>query len=195
MKSLGLIAALSCAATASAELVTLCDISSGSASDINWISNGNAVVPFAIESSGMTWRGGGHATDGVVRAWDSEANAPAIGAVTFTADEGWLFERLHFDVSGFKEYERQADVRIFLDGELFRDYTWNFNGNDTLIHWGMDLASPVSTISIELEYYDGVQYAAGLDNIELGSFSTVPAPGVLALLGIAGVAGNRRRRG
>lgn len=195
MKSLGLIAALSCAATASAELVTVCDISSGSASSIDWISDGNVLVPFSIDSSGMTFRGSGHATTGVVRAWDSEANAPGIGSVTFTADEGWLFDRLHFDVSGFQQYDRQADIRIFLDGELFRDYTWNFNGNDTLIHWGMDLASPVSTISIELEYYGGVQYAAGLDNIELGSFSTVPAPGALALLGLAGVSGTRRRRG
>ncbi|MFM1831715.1 MAG: hypothetical protein RLZZ461_31 [Planctomycetota bacterium] len=176
---------------------TLLDIPSGSGSEINWSSleTGLNGVPFSVEHSGMTWRGGGHATEGVVRAWDSDANAPATGLVTFRADEGWAFDSIHFDVSGFKQYQRQARVQVWFDGDLFRDYLWNFNGNSTLIHFGTGLETPVSEITIGLTYFDGVQYAAGLDNIEIGSFSTVPAPGAMALLGLAGVVGNRRRRG
>lgn len=198
-KSGGVIAtAVVVAASASAEMMLL-DIPTGTPGtpDFAWSTSGNGLTEsFLIESESLVWRGGGHATDGVVRAWDYESDAPATGVVTFTAAEGWLFDRLEFDVSGFKEYERQASVQIYLEGELFRDFLWNFDGNSTLIHWGASFESQLGIdnpdqISIAISYFDGVQYAAGLDNIKI---STVPAPGALALLGVAGIVGGRRRR-
>lgn len=187
-------------ASATADLKLL-DIPSGTPGtpDFVWSSSGGSGFsqqPFTIESESLVWRGAGHATEGVVRAWDYEEDTAATGLVTFTAVEGYSFERLHFDVSGFMQYERQAAIQIYLDGELFRDYVWNFNGNSTLTHWGATFEDQLgvpnpSEISISLTYFDGVQYAAGLDNIEL---TAVPGPGALALLGVAGVVGRRRRR-
>ncbi len=185
--------------SANADLKML-DIPTGSPGTpwFEWSSGGGDgngfLEPFMIESESLVWRGGGHATDGVVRAWDYENQVAATGMVTFTANPGFSFERLHFDVSGFREYERQASVQIILDGEIFRDYVWDFNGNSTLIHWGATFESQLGVpnptqISIAISYFDGVQYAAGLDNIEI---TAIPAPGAVALLGVAGL-GRRRR--
>ena len=197
-KAGGAAAAVIVAASASADMMLL-DIPTGTPGtpDFVWSTGGDGITEsFLIESESLVWRGGGHATDGVVRAWDYENDAPATGVVTFTALEGWVFERLEFDISGFKEYEREASVQIYLEGELFRDFLWNFDGNSTLIHWGASFESQLGVdnpnqISIAISYFDGVQYAAGLDNIRI---STVPAPGALALLGLAGIVGGRRRR-
>ncbi|MCP4068465.1 MAG: PEP-CTERM sorting domain-containing protein [Phycisphaeraceae bacterium] len=49
-----------------------------------------------------------------------------------------------------------------------------------------------SEIQIEVENI-GVWASVGLDNIAISTM-TVPAPGALALLGVAGIVGGRRRR-
>ena len=60
------------------------------------------------------------------------------------------------------------------------------------IDFGVDVEAG-SSFEIVFDNYYRPAYV-GLDNVAF-NIVNVPAPGALALLGIAGVAGNRRRRG
>ena len=185
-------AGLAVASAATAETRHLLDIPSGSGTDISWSSAaGVDSMPFEIASEHMNFRFGGFATEGVVRAWDYENDENAKGKVFFEAAEGVEFTSFAFDLSGFKEYDSVARLKIKLNGETWKDKTWSFDGNSTLIQKAWVLGEGITSIEIVLQNLEGGAFH-GLDNMNIG---TVPAPGVLALLGIAGVAGNRRRRG
>lgn len=179
------------AAAASAETSTLLDIPSGSGSDIQWSSSaGLEGIPFTIESENVSFRGGNHATYGVVRAWDVENDSDATAKIDLTAAEGFAFTSISFDLSGFKTYASTARFKIYTDSGLWIDKTWSFNGNSTLIHKDWVLPEESSSIRIRLINLSGTPYN-GLDNIGLG---TVPAPGALGLLGVSGLVGRGRRR-
>ena len=181
--------------TAHADLHTL-DIASGSGTQIDWMSveAGLGGVPFSVASSNLNFKEHGFATQGVVRAWDFEASQNAMGVLTLTAAEGHAFDSFGFDLSGKWQDFSHAQIGIYLDGELWRFGSWHLNGNSTLVEKFWAIEGGATEIRLELSNLTN-NAAAGLDNIEIGSFSTVPAPGALALLGLAGVAGTRRRRG
>lgn len=185
---------LGVAASASAETVSVLDIPSGNGSDIQWSSqDGFNSDPFEIVHEHVVWRGGNHATYGVVRAWDDVNDVNTWGKIDLYADEGVSFTSLGFDISGFKEYESTARMKIYVGDDKIFDQTWDFFGNSTLVH--EDLAWNIgdhdsSRIRIRLFNVSGDPYN-GLDNLNIG---TVPAPGALALLGIAAGMKSRRRR-
>ncbi len=194
MRLLNLLAAtagVSLAAAATAETNFMLDIPSGSGTNIDWSSSaGIEAMPFSLESEHMNFRLGGFATEGVVRAWDFDNDVNVRGKIFLTAAEGYVFTSISFDLSGFKEYESEARFKVKLNGELWKDKIWSFDGNQDLIHRDWDLDGPVTSIEIVLENLNDAAFT-GLDNINLG---TVPAPGAVALLGLAGVVGSRRRR-
>lgn len=180
--------------SASAETVSLLDIPSGNGSDIQWASqNGFDAIPFEITHENFVFRGGNHATYGVVRAWDDVNNVNDWGKIDLHAGVGFTFNSLDFDISGFKDYDSAARMKVYLGDEKIFDETWDFSGNSTLIHedlvWDID-AYDTSLIKIRLFNVSGDPYN-GLDNLNIG---TVPAPGALALLGLAAGMTSRRRR-
>lgn len=183
-------AAAAIAATSTAEVSTLLDIPSGSGTDIDWMSSDGLAPPFAISSEYMNFRLGGFATEGAVRAWDFENDENVRGKIFFTADEGFEFTAFSFDLSGFKEYDSEARFKLKLNGELWKDKTWSFEGNETLIHKDWILPEGVTSLEIVLENLEGNAWH-GLDNMEI---TTVPAPGALALAGLAGLVAAGRRR-
>jgi hypothetical protein len=181
------------AASASAETSRfLLDIPSGTGTNIDWSSTaGLEAMPFSIDSEFMNFRLGGFATEGAVRAWDFDSDTNTRGKIFLTATEGYSFTSISFDLSGFKTYESEARFKVKLNGELWKDKTWSFSGNTDLIHKDWEFDAPVTSIEIVLQNLNDDAFT-GLDNINIG---TVPAPGAVALLGLAGLVGNRRRRG
>lgn len=192
MRVVPLAVAALCAGTASAEVSsTMLDIPSGSGSDIQWSSSAALeAIPFSIDAENVAFRGGNHATFGVVRAWDVENNSDATAKIDLTANDGFMFTSISFDLSGFKTYASSARFKIYTDSGLWIDKTWSFDGNSTLIHKEWFLPEESSTLRIRLINLSGTPYN-GLDNIGIG---TVPAPGALALLGVSGLLGGGRRR-
>lgn len=185
-------AALAAASTATAEVSHLLDIPTGSGTNIEWSSSaGLEAMPFSIESENMNFRLGGFATEGVVRAWDFDTDTNVRGKIFLTAAEGVEFTSIAFDLSGFKEYASEARFKVKLNGELWKDKIWSFDGNTDLIQKDWSLGEGVTSIEIVLQNLNDNAFT-GLDNINIG---TVPAPGAIALLGVAGVVGTRRRRG
>ncbi len=170
---------------------TMLDIPSGYQNDITWRGAGLNGIPFVIASENFAFKQNDFATQGVVRAWDYEENANAKAKLWLTAAEGFSLTSLSFDISGFKDFESTARLKVYVDGVLFKDKAWSFDGNSTLMHRVWDFGIEASEVRITLENLNGSPYT-GLDNINIG---TVPAPGAVALLGLAGIAGIRRRRG
>ena len=170
------------------------DLPSGNQHDFEWSSQvGLDELPFSLQSEGMSWRANHFATYGALKVWDHENNSNTLGQITVTAAEGVALTSLAFDISGLKEFSSTVEFQVYLDGELFHDHVWNFNGNSTLRHRDWDFGTNVSEVMITMtNLQDGGMAYTGLDNIELGSMN-IPAPGALALLGLAGLAGGRRR--
>lgn len=186
-------AALAAASTASAEVSHLLDIPTGNGTNIEWSSAaGLEAMPFTIDSEYMNFRQGGFATEGVVRAWDTVNDESVRGKIYLTAAEGVEFTSIAFDLSGFKDYSTSVRFKLRVNDELWKDKTWSFDGNTDLLQKDWALDEGVTSLTIVLENLEGHAFAGGLDNINIG---TVPAPGAIALLGLAGVVGNRRRRG
>ena len=156
---------------------------------------------FDIASSNFNFYGSDYGTDGVVYAWNKDAvdednpwGSNETGSVEFSAIDpsAMLFSSLEFQISGYLSYQSNSAVRVFADGALIFSEEFSLAGNSQVetISLAIDLAS---TLRIELDNTDDWAWT-GLDNIEING-ANVPAPGALALLGIAGVAGSRRRRG
>lgn len=180
------------AAFASAEL-TLLDIPSGSGESIDWSSSqGLAEMPFSITSQDMSFKQLNFATLGNIRAWDSELGVDKRGKVWFTAAEDVALTSLSFDISGLSDYDATAWVKIYLDGQLYEDYTWDFEGNSTAFRMNFEFDEPVNEVRLTMKNLTGYAHT-GIDNIELGAIN-IPAPGAVALLGLAGLVGGRRRR-
>lgn len=184
------VAVVGLGSSAASANMTLLDIPSGSGESIDWSSQaGLSDMPFSIASQDMSFKLLNFATLGNIRAWDSDEDVDRRGKVWFTANESTSLTSLSFDISGLSDYDATAWVKIYLDGQLYQDYTWNFSGNDTLIHVDLEFEAPVSEIRLTMKNMTGRAHT-GIDNIEVG---TVPAPGALALLGLAGLTGRRRR--
>ena len=187
------VASLAGACVSSAVLAdtVMFDIPSGYHNDVDWTSYQNAKQDsILVDSEHIAFKENGFAFEGAVRAWDHASGSNEKGKIFFDAAEGWLMTGLAFDISGFKEFESTVRLKVVIDGTVFKDKTWSFSGNDDFMSKDWDFGSGVSNVKVVIENLNGSPYI-GLDNI---AFSTVPAPGALALLGVAGIAGGRRRR-
>ncbi len=167
------------------------DIPSGYQHDIIWSSSAGLANGIDVRSDNMAFKRNGFASEGVVRAYDYNTNTNQKGKVWFDAAEGVSLTSMTLDISGFLDRDSTARLKVYLDGELFKDKTWSFTGMDSAMTRIWDFGREVSSVRLTLENLNGSPYT-GLDNI---AFTTVPAPGALALLGLAGLVGSRRRRG
>lgn len=171
------------AATATAETVTL-DFASGE----DWAGFDNR---YDISTENLHWWSDGYATQGVLFAWDhaSENPGPAIGSLEILASAGLEVGGVSFGLSGYREVAASARYEFLVDGVSIASGDLNFAGDTSLFEIDVD---PVmgSSFKIVLDNYDGPSYV-GLDNV---AFNLVPAPGALALLGVAGIVSGRRRR-
>ena len=134
-------------------------------------------------------------------AWISGAGGEGdiYGGIGYNEYYGGYFDQ---DGNGGLDYD---NIEVMNDGEtgvLVLDL--NTSGDVTFDIWGydsygdgwhnynMDASLTVTNLTTGEVYVDG-WYNDGSGNNLAGSF-TIPAPGALALLGLAGVAGRRRRR-
>ena len=194
MKFLSVAVASLAGATVSATVLAdtvMFDIPSGYHNDVQWSSYQNAKQEtILVDSEYIAFKENGFAFEGAVRAWDHASGANEKGKIYFDAMEGWHMSGIAFDVSGFKEFESSVRLKVVIDGNVFKDKTWSFSGNEDSRSKSWDFGSEVSNVKIVIENLNGSPYT-GFDNI---AFSAVPAPGALALLGVAGIVGGRRRR-
>lgn len=175
--------------TVSAETVVL-DFADGNASGLAGDDR------FEVHTWGLNWFESGFGTDGALYAWNE--NGQSVGVLDVIAAEGYTVSGLTFDLSGYGDVDAAARFGYYVDqGDGWdwveiplEDRDFSFEGNSSLF-------------TISLPELDGNGFKIVLDNyltptgvaMDNVSFNIVPAPGALALLGLAGVAGNRRRRG
>jgi MYXO-CTERM domain-containing protein len=195
MKSLiTAVVALGISASAIAEVTTL-DIPSGYQHDITWMSGereGLSPINFDISSEDIAFSEDNWATPGNVYAWDWDTYTSQTGVITFTAEEGHLIAFGGLDLSGWGDYaESAAWIRVRVGGENVLEQDFYFDGNQGSERLNLE-PNYASEIQIEIENI-GVWASVGLDNITVSSVA-VPAPGAIALLGLAGIVGGRRRR-
>ena len=133
-------------------------------------------------------------------AWITGAGGEADlqGGIGYNAYYGGYFDQ---DGSGTLDYDNVEVMNDGATGVVVLDL--NTSGDTTYDIWGydsygdgwhnynMDASLTVTNLTTGEVYVDG-WHNDGSSNLA-GSF-TIPAPGALALLGLAGVAGRRRRR-
>ena len=178
--------------TAMADVVLL-DIPSGDGTSIVWSSQAGAAESFFdIESQNFNFYETGYGTPGIVYAWDSVAGVNATGMVELSSidPEAEAFSNLQFQISGYLDRLSESLVRVFADEEEIYSEAFSLDGSFDIRTIQLDVAY-ASHLRIELDNTSAWAWT-GLDNIEISSMS-VPAPGALALLGLAGIAGRRRR--
>ena len=182
MLALGVCAAL--ATNATAETVLL-DFAEGDSVGFNIDDR------FDVQAYGLHWHESGFGTDGALYAWNE---GQSVGVLDVVAADGYTITGMTFDLSGYGDLEAAAQFGYYVDQGDGWDYVsgshYQFDGNSSIF-------------TIDLPEIEGKAFKIVLDNyltptgvaIDNVAFNIVPAPGALALLGLAGVAGNRRRRG
>jgi MYXO-CTERM domain-containing protein len=156
-----------------------------------WSSTPGLMGGFEISSEHFNYQDLGYwATPGNIFAYDFETNTSQIGRIVMDADEGRIIELFALDVSGWSNSSATSELRVFVDGEMAYQEVFAMTGQVDFANLEFEGISG-SVIEIELENL--VNVGIGLDNIFISS-TAVPAPGALALLGVAGIVGGRRRR-
>ena len=175
---------------ANAESVML-DIPTGENNTTNfeWSSAPSLMNGFDISSEHMNFQDLGHwATPGNLFAYDYATSSRAVGRITITGHDSDHVDLMGLNLSGYGSVDTSAILRVFADGELLFENLFEMAGKSDLRDVRFEGITG-SRIDIELE--NVLLVGVGMDNIEIG---VVPAPGAIALLGLAGVAGSRRRR-
>lgn len=148
---------------------------------------------FLVDPLRLDWTEGNgeFATDGVLTAVSTGPGANGILFVESTGDE--LLELISFQIGGHASTTASAVLGL----HIWENDSWNFveqesytfAGNEDLFDFNVSesiLAEKFAIVLVNAEGLGGV----GLDNV---SFNVTPTPGALALLGLAGFAGRRRR--
>ena len=177
------------ATTASAEVVML-DFAEGESSGFNIDDR------FEVETWGLNWHESGFGTEGALYAWNE--NSQSVGVLNVIAAEGFTVSGLTFDLSGYGDVDAAAKFGYYIDQGSGWDWV-----EIALEDRDFTFAGSSSVFNISLPEIEGNGFKIVLDNyltptgvaIDNVSFSIVPAPGALALLGLAGLAGGSRRRG
>ena len=173
--------------TTSAETVVL-DFAEGESSGFNIDDR------YEVVTTHLIWAETGFGTEGALFAW---GNGQSVGVIDVIAEDGYQITGLSFDLSGYGDWETAAKFGYFVDQgsgwdwvEIpLEDRDFAFAGNSCVFN-------------ISLPEIEGNGFKIVLDNylnptgvaIDNVSFNIVPAPGALALLGLAGLAGGSRRR-
>ena len=172
----------------------LLDIPDGDGTDIVWASGGGANSSFFdISSQNLNFWDDGYGTPGVVYAWDIPNFTNVTGILDLTAldPSSMMIAAVNFDISGYLNEESNSMVRVYADDELVFEDDFSLAGADEIALISANFGA-ASSVRIELDNTSTWAWT-GLDNILVTSM-TVPAPGALALLGVAGIVGKRRRR-
>lgn len=194
MKTLSTVVAVAILPGLAMAEISLLDIPSGEQNSTNfeWSSQSGLMRGFDVSSEHMNFQDLGHwATPGNIFAYDYSTNSSQVGSVLFTADAGNSVSLRALDVSGWASSYASAELRIIADGELVFEEFFEMRGKIDFANLAFESIAG-SEIRVELENVANV--GVGLDNFVIET-SAVPAPGVLALLGVAGIVGSRRRRG
>ena len=194
MKTLSTVVAVAILPGLAMAEISLLDIPSGEQNSTNfeWSSQSGLMRGFDVSSEHMNFQDLGHwATPGNIFAYDYSTNSSQVGSVLFTADAGNSVSLRALDVSGWASSYASAELRIIADGELVFEEFFEMRGKIDFANLEFESITG-SEIRVELENVANV--GVGLDNFVIET-SAVPAPGVLALLGVAGIVGSRRRRG
>ena len=133
---------------------------------------------------------------------DGELFSVNVGATSNVLSAGMVnmdLDAVGHDAAHFANLAGEAEVAgaIIQAGSGFtsgsNNYTWDYaslldTGEESEVNWFLsDLAPTMSNAS----YADSIPPSPGIGMVA----SVVPSPGVLALIGLAGLAGTRRRRG
>lgn len=151
---------------------------------------------FEVETWGLNWHESGFGTEGALYAWNE--NAQSLGVLDVIAAEGYTISGLSFDLSGYGDIDAAAKFGYYVDQGSGWDWV-----DIALDDRDFTFAGSSSVFNISLPEIEGNGFKIVLDNyltptgvaIDNVSFNIAPAPGALALLGLAGVVGGRRRRG
>ncbi|MAB72153.1 MAG: hypothetical protein CMJ54_06565 [Planctomycetaceae bacterium] len=155
---------------------------------------------FDIASENFNFYETGYGSPGVVYAWDEDAvddenpwGMNATGAIDLVAVDpaSKVFSALEFEISGYENYTSESIVRVYADESLVFSGEFSLAGNSEIEMVSLTFEES-SSIRIELDNTSPWAWT-GLDNIAVSS-AAVPAPGAIALLGLAGIVGGRRRR-
>jgi len=192
----GVAVAASLCSAASADTFLL-DIPDGVGTDITWSSESGAVGSFFdISAEHLNFYATGYGTPGVVFAWDYASQPGGVDAVgslelsVFDPSE-MLLSGVAFDISGYLDRESNSAVRVYADDSVVFEADFSLAGASEVATVAVEFGAS-SSVRIELENTSPWAWT-GLDNIAV-SGAAVPAPGALALLGVAGIVGGRRRR-
>ena len=142
--------------------------------DLLWTLNGGSEEGFGTE--GVLWG-----------RWETQS----VGSLEIIAEEGFEISGISFDISGYGQYESAAVMTFSVDGAEVQSEDYQFAGNTDL--YTVEIDGPVGReMVIHMDNCVGYTYV-GLDNVTF-NINAIPAPGALALLGVAGIVGKRRRR-
>lgn len=156
-----------------------------------WSSSPGLMSGFEASSEYFNFQDLGHwATPGNIFAYDFGSDSSQVGRIVLDADDDRTIELLTLDVSGWSNASATSELRVFVDGEMAYQEVFAMSGQVDFANLDFE---GISGGVIEIELENLVNVGVGLDNI-LVSTTAVPAPGAIALLGLAGIVGGRRRR-
>ena len=148
---------------------------------------------FEVVRNDLLWtlNGGseeGFGTEGVLWAW---WGVQSVGSLEIIAEDGYQISGISFDISGYGQYSSAARMSFSVDGVEVQSSDYQFAGNADL--YNIEISGPIGDrMMLSMDNYEGYTYV-GIDNVAF-NIEAVPAPGALALLGVAGIVGKRRRR-
>lgn len=148
-----------------------------------------------VGGGGLSWWGPGYNDLAGVAYFEPEGGAGY--SITLTADAGWLVDLRGFDLGNFgATVTVGVSIETGLGGVLDADPALVLPGNADP-HVSYNPASPVVAqsvvIRIDTTGLGGASDNVGIDNITFRQVP-IPAPGSIALSGVAGVVLLRRRR-
>lgn len=146
---------------------------------------------FEASSEYFNFQDFGHwATPGNIFADDYGTDSSQVGRIILDAKEDRMIELLALDVSGWSIFSETSELHVFVDREMAYQEVFAMSGQVDFANLDFE---GISGGVIEIDLENLVSVGVGLDNI-LISTTAVPAPGAIALLGVAGLVGGRRRR-
>lgn len=151
---------------------------------------------FSVDPLRLDWTDGADefATNGVLFAI---SNGPGANGVLYVESTGPdLLELVSLQLGGRASTPAEASVGY----HVWQNESWNFveqnsfefSGSDDLFSYEVNNSIVAKKFAIVLDNFEGLG-SVGLDNVAF-NIVAVPAPGALALLGVAGIFGKRRRR-
>ena len=146
---------------------------------------------FSVSTEHLHWWDDGYASQGVMYTWDMENDGPALGRLKVDAADGFEIAGLSFELAGYRDVASSLSFEFYVDG-ILQNATADleFDGASTLFTMSLPKVMG-SSFEIVLDNYLAPAHV-GLDNVTF-ELNAIPAPGAVALLGLAGLTARRRR--